>query len=87
VQRIMDVLISIASAVASAFFAWAAWLMVEKAVWTPAGDVRLERTGSAWDPPLPGYLKILLFVTLVAMTVQFAIYLVHQLRKLGSGTQ
>jgi C4-dicarboxylate transporter, DctQ subunit len=78
------VVISVASAIASAFFAWAAWLMVEKAVWMPTGGVRLERTGSAWDPPLPAYLKILLLLTLVAMTVQFAIYLVHQVRTLRS---
>jgi C4-dicarboxylate transporter DctQ subunit len=84
VKRAVDVLISVASAIASAFFAWAAWVMVTKAVWTPAGDVRLERTGSAWDPQLPAYLKILLFLTLVGMTVQFAIYVVHQVRKLGS---
>lgn len=83
VQRAMDVVISVASAIASAFFAWAAWMMVKKAVWMPSGGVRLERTGSAWDPPLPAYLKILLFVTLVAMTIQFAIYVVHQVRKLG----
>lgn len=84
VKRAVDVLISVASAIASAFFAWAAWVMVTKAVWTPAGDVRLERTGSAWDPQLPAYLRILLFLTLVGMTVQFAIYVVHQVRKLGS---
>ena len=83
-QQVMDVLITIASAVASAFFAYAAWLMVDKAIWTPTGDVRLERTGSAWNPPLPAILKILLFVTLVVMTVQFAIYVVHEVRKLGS---
>ncbi|TPE46644.1 TRAP transporter small permease [Amaricoccus solimangrovi] len=84
IQRVLDVLISIASAAASGFFAWAAWMMVAKAVWMPAGGVRLERSGSAWDPPLPAYLKILLFLTLIAMTVQFAIYAVNQVRKLGS---
>lgn len=85
-QRVMDVVISVASAIASGFFAWAAWVMVTKAVWTPGGDIRLERSGSAWDPPMPASLKILLFLTLIAMTVQFAIYVVHQVRKLGSNS-
>ena len=82
----MDVVISVASAIASGFFAWAAWIMVTKAIWTPGGDIRLERSGSAWDPPMPAYLKTLLFLALIAMTVQFAIYVVNQVRKLGSDT-
>jgi TRAP-type C4-dicarboxylate transport system permease small subunit len=83
-RRVMDVFISVASALASGFFAWAGWTMATKAIWMPTGGVRLERSGSAWDPPLPAYLKILLFVTLVLMTVQFAIYAAHQVRKLRS---
>lgn len=86
-RRVMDVVISVASAIASGFFAWAAWVMVTKAVWTPGGDIRVERSGSAWDPAFPAALKILLFATLVLMTVQFAIYVVHQVRELGSDAE
>lgn len=81
VRRWFDVAISATCAVASGFFAWAAWQSVEKAVWTPQGDVRLETSGSAWNPPTPGLLKIFLFVVLIVMTVQFATLAVNYLRK------
>jgi TRAP-type C4-dicarboxylate transport system permease small subunit len=73
VRRRFDVAISIACLCSTAIFAWAAWQSVIRAVWTPAGDFRLETTGSAWDPPTPGLLKVFLFVILIAMTVQFAV--------------
>lgn len=60
---------------------------MEKAVWMPGGEIRLERTGSAWNPPLAAYLKILLFIPLIVMTVQFAIYVVHQVRELRSNAR
>lgn len=73
VRRVFDVAISLACLAATAVFAWAAWQSVKRATWTPAGDFRLETTGSAWDPPTPGLLKAFLFVVLIAMAVQFAI--------------
>ncbi len=72
-RRRFDVVISLICLISTAIFAWAAWQSVKRAVWTPAGDIRLETTGSAWDPPTPGLLKIFLFVILIAMAVQFAV--------------
>lgn len=80
-RRVFDVTISLACAVSSAFFAWAAWQSVKKAAWTPQGDFRLETSGSAWNPPTPGLLKVFLFLILILMTVQFAIFAVNYLRK------
>lgn len=80
-QRRLDAAISVVCAAASAFFAWAAWQSVKKAVWTPQGDFRLETSGSAWNPPTPGLLKVFLFVVLIVMTLQFAIFAVNYLRK------
>lgn len=79
-RRWFDVAITTACAIASGFFAWAAWKSVEKAAWTPQGDFRLETSGSAWNPPTPGLLKVFLFVILVVMTVQFVIMTVNYLR-------
>lgn len=79
-RRGFDVAISLACLVATAFFAWAAWQSLERAVWTPAGDIRLESSGSAWDPPTPGLLKIFLFVVLVVMAIQFAVLAVNYAR-------
>ncbi len=72
-RRIFDVVISIVCGIASAFFAWAAWLMVERAAFRPDGSFRLERSGSAWDPVYPGLLKVFMMLVLGVMTVQFAI--------------
>jgi TRAP-type C4-dicarboxylate transport system permease small subunit len=73
IRRIFDVAISVACLIATTFFAWAAWQSLVRAVWTPTGEFRLESSGSAWDPPTPGLLKIFLFAILIVMAVQFAV--------------
>lgn len=80
IKRILDVIISIICAAASAMFAWAAWLMVERAAFRPDGTFRLERTGSAWDPVYPGLLKVFLLIVLTVMAVQFAILAINYAR-------
>lgn len=79
-RRVLNVVISIANALASATFAWAAWQVVRRAIWTPAGVFRLETSGSAWNPPTPGLLKLFLFVVLVVMALQFAVLAVNYAR-------
>lgn len=72
-RRIFDIVISLISAVASAMFAWGAWTMVRRAIFTPAGDFRLERSGSAWDPVYPGLSKLFLLVVLTILAIQFLV--------------
>lgn len=72
-RRGFDVVISLVCMVASAFFAWASWLMVEKAAFRPDGSFRLERSGSAWDPVFPGLIKVFLLIVMTVMAVQFLI--------------
>jgi C4-dicarboxylate transporter DctQ subunit len=79
-RRVANVVISAANALASATFAWAAWQVVLRAIWTPAGAFRLETSGSAWNPPTPGLLKVFLFVVLVVMALQFAVLAVNYAR-------
>ncbi|UWR21980.1 TRAP transporter small permease subunit [Sulfitobacter sp. S190] len=80
-RRLFDVAISITCFLATAMFTWAAWKGVQRAIWTPAGDFRLETSGSAWNPPTPGLLKLFLLGILVVMTVQFAVLSLAYLRK------
>ncbi len=80
-RRIFDITISLACAFATALFSWAGWLVVQKAIWTPAGDFRFETSGSAWNPPFPGLLKVFLFMTLIIMSIQFAILAINYARK------
>ncbi|WP_208983508.1 TRAP transporter small permease subunit [Pannonibacter carbonis] len=79
-RRYLDVVISLICAAASLMFAWAAWLMVARAAFRPDGTIRLERSGSAWDPAFPGLLKIFLLVIMSVMALQFAILAVNYLR-------
>ena len=72
-KRAFNVWISLACLAATTFFAWASWQSLKRAVWTPTGEIRLETSGSAWDPPTPGLLKIFLFVVLIVMAMQFAV--------------
>jgi TRAP-type C4-dicarboxylate transport system permease small subunit len=73
VRRVLDVIISLISALAAAFFAWASWLMVQRAAFAPDGTIRIERSGSSWDPIFPGLTKIGLFLVMTVMSIQFLI--------------
>ena len=84
VRRVFDILISIICAIASGFFAYAAWHMVTRAVWTPGGDIRLETTGSAWNPPTPALTKLFIFVIMILLVAQFLIFAVNYARRARS---
>ncbi|WEX10995.1 TRAP transporter small permease [Chelativorans sp. AA-79] len=81
VRRIADVLISLVCAVASAFFAYAAYHMVERAVFAPSGEIRLETTGSAWSAPTPALIKVFIFVIMILLVLQFLILAFNYARK------
>jgi TRAP-type C4-dicarboxylate transport system permease small subunit len=72
-RRIADIWISLVSAVSAGFFAYAAWYMVKRSVWMPSGEIRFETTGSAWSPPTPALIKILIFLVMILLIIQFLI--------------
>ncbi|MCB1759903.1 MAG: TRAP transporter small permease [Gammaproteobacteria bacterium] len=79
-RRVFDVVISLICAVSAGFFSYAAWLMVKRAAFAPDGSLRLETSGSAWNPPTPALLKLFMLAVLVVMTVQFLILAYHYAR-------
>ncbi|WP_417768130.1 TRAP transporter small permease subunit [Stappia sp.] len=79
-RRALDVVISLICMASSAMFAYAAWLMVQRAAFRPDGSFRLERSGSAWDPVYPGLLKVFLLAVLAVMAVQFLVLAVNYAR-------
>lgn len=81
IRRILDVVISILCAISAGFFAWASWQMVKRSWWTPGGDIRLEGTGSAWNPPTPALLKGFLFAVMIIMALQFVILAYNHARR------
>lgn len=82
-KLIMDAIIHFLCVISCLFFAWASWTMVEKSWWSPSGLMRLETTGSAWNPPTPALLKGIMLLVLVLMTLQFLLFLIRDLRQLA----
>ena len=84
-RRWLDIVNSL---IALAFFAglsYAAWIMVTKSWLSPTGDLRLEGTGTAWNPPTPALLKALVLICCVVMFVQTLLHLIAAIRRRTSG--
>lgn len=79
-RRALDIAISAVCCIASVMFAYAAWLMVQRAAFTPTGEFRLETSGSAWNPVYPGLMKVFLLAVLTVMAVQFLILTINYAR-------
>ncbi|MCT7373773.1 TRAP transporter small permease subunit [Chelativorans salis] len=80
-RKVLNLLISLVCFCSAAFFAYASWVMVQRAVWAPGGEIRFERTGSAWNPPTPALLKLFLLATLIVMCIQFLILFYNYARR------
>lgn len=80
IRRAFDVIIFLICSAASSAFAWATWMMVQRAAFRPDGSFRLERSGSAWDPVYPGLLKIFLLIIMTVMALQFLILAINCVR-------
>lgn len=80
-RRVADIVISLVSALASSFFAYAAYHMVQRAVVMPSGEIRLETTGSAWSPPTPALIKIFILIVMILLVVQFLILAVNYAKR------
>lgn len=80
VRRWLDIVIYSICGFATAMFSYAVWPTVVKSFWAPSGEFRMITSGSAWNPPYPTLLRAFLFITLVAMTIQFAIFVINLIR-------
>lgn len=79
-RQLLDIVISLLCAFSTGFFTWAAWRMVEKAIFRPSGGFYLETSGSAWNSPAPALVKIFLLVVLIVMSIQFLVLAFHYMR-------
>ena len=82
-RQALDVVLSSIGLVTMIFFAFAAWDNAQKAVFTPGGAVRLQTSGSAWNPPYPALVKVFLLVVIVVMAAQFVVHIVNHVRGRG----
>ena len=80
-KRILDIFISTLVIILCCMLTYAAWTMVHSAFVDPAGNFRMETSGSAWDPVFPALIKLSLFLALLLMTVQSICHLIHHCRR------
>jgi len=66
----------------SGLLIYAAWQTVQNSWFTPWGDVRLETSGSAWNPPFPALLKGIILFTVCLMFIQFILHLINEIQQL-----
>ncbi len=69
----------------SVMMTWAGYLMVKDSWFAPWGELRLQTSATAWNPPFPAYLKAIIFVTMIVLTIQFILHLIAEIRRLSSG--
>jgi len=80
-KRWFNVVISAFCALASFSFTLATWVAVQRALFAPSGEWRIETSGTAFNAPYPGLLRGFLFLTLLLLTLQFVILTVNYARK------
>lgn len=80
-RRWLDIFNSIVAMVFFAGLGFAAWTMAWKATHTPSGDIHLEGTGTAWNPPTPALLKIIILIAVCVMFVQSTLHLLEAIRR------
>ncbi|MGQ7846727.1 TRAP transporter large permease subunit [Granulosicoccus sp. 3-233] len=69
-RRLLDIVNGLLALFFAMAIAYAAYTMVEKSWWTPQGEFRLERSGSAWNPITPAIIKMMLLVTSIVLAIQ-----------------
>jgi TRAP-type C4-dicarboxylate transport system permease small subunit len=79
-RRRLDVVIYTICGLATGMFSYALWPTVVKSFWAPSGEFRMITSGSAWNPPFPTFLRLFLFIALIAMTIQFALFVLKRIR-------
>ncbi len=74
-HHFMGIIFSIIMAIAS-------YQMMIEATVTPWGDIHLETSGTAWDTVFPAILKILIFVIMIILCLQFFLKIIKEVRML-----
>ena len=85
VRLMLDVVHHVAGLILMLLLSYAAYGMMLDSWFAPWGDMRLETSGSAWNPAYPALLKGIILVCLGLMVVQFVTYLVRDVWRLVRG--
>jgi TRAP-type C4-dicarboxylate transport system permease small subunit len=82
-RRYLDILNAVLMLLFLIGIGYAALDFVEKSLFAPGGGVRLEGTGTAWNPPYPPLVKSILLLCIALMAVQTVLHLVRAVRGEG----
>jgi TRAP-type mannitol/chloroaromatic compound transport system permease small subunit len=66
----------------SAFMTYGAYTLAKNAWFSPSGELRLNTSGSAWNPPFPALLKAIIVLAFCILTVQFLLHLIAEIKVL-----
>lgn len=82
-RRLLDFVNGLLALFFALAIAYAAYTMVGKAWWTPQGDLRLERSGSAWNPITPALVKMALLITAIVLAFQSVGHIITAIKGTG----
>ena len=80
-RRWLDIVNSVIAMIFFGGVGYAGWLLACQATHTPSGEIRFEGTGTAWNPPTPALLKIIILICVVLMLIQTAVHLIKAIRR------
>ena len=81
-KHFLNIFHHLAGLLFSGLLTYAAWQMVANSWLTPWGDMHLETSGTAWNPPFPALLKGLILFTVGLMFIQFVLHLINEMKEL-----
>lgn len=79
-RRYLDIVNASLTLVFLVGMGYAAIEFTEKSWFAPGGELRLEGTGTAWNPPFPPIVKLVLLLCIALMAVQSALHLIKAIR-------
>ncbi|GAB3488080.1 TRAP transporter small permease subunit [Marinomonas epiphytica] len=82
VRRLLNIFHHIMGLVFTSLLSWAAYQMAYDAWISPFGELRLETSGSAWNPAFPALVKGIILLTLCIMFIQFCLHLIQEINGL-----
>ena len=81
-KHYLNVFHHLAGLLFSGLLIYAAWQTVANSWSAPWGGIRLETSGSAWNPPFPALLKGIILFTVCLMFIQFILHLIREIQQL-----
>lgn len=85
VRRYLDILNAALTLVFLLGIGYAAIEFTEKSWFAPTGQLRLEGSGTAWNPPFPPLVKLVLLLCIFLMAVQTVLHLIKAIKSQEGG--